>query len=445
MKNLLACWDGDSYPVYRFRLLDAGVVRDLTACAVWFDVWKAGTFLVRRPGTLVAPKTGGLVDCFLKGAETDWEGLGADLTVYPVLMAPWTSAGALGTNLLLNPSFDTATGTNPNRVANNWSVIGAQTSEIFDNHQIDPWPPVVAQGGTVQSVGTGATPATALEQQVAQGTAVGDWVGTGVWVRGDSWDSAASDDSALRLRSSGGADDVLARFPGSAVANLGVEWTFVTVERRMLAAHTTLTTRLEYKGQLNAGFRFDDAVMFLGRWRKLYCEPFRLEVQGRMRIPRTSNRLAGIGSFERDSNADGLPDGWMKGATFSPTVSREADPANVAAGSFSLKAVCSGGSPGQLMTQSRGRFLSGETWRASVKAKTSGTLTGTAPALMLQNRPFEGVRVSATAAVGQTLASFTTFTVDLALTADNDELQVRLIMDGTTGTLWWDDVQLSKV
>jgi hypothetical protein len=326
-------------------------------------------------------------------------------------------------------------------------VVGAQTSEVFTVIDNDPKP--ASLFGNVQSIETGATPDTTLDQQVSQSTAAGDWVTFGCWVRADGLTAAASDDAAFKLLSSGGADDVLVRFPpGSGTSiQIGVDWTFLYVQKQMTTSHTTLTARIATKGHPNKSFRFDEACMFVGRYKRLPAEPRRVVVRSRLRPPNTSNQIGAAGSLDYDSNADGVPDQWQKSGSFVPTLSRELAPANVAQGRASLKIVCNGDAGAhRLITEVRGAFESGDTWRASFQAKTSGTLTGTAPTLSLNTVPFDGAKQSGTpTSIGMTLGSFTTYTADLALLADVNQLKIVISFASTNGTLWIDDVRLTRV
>ena len=85
MIEIPAMWDGDQYPVRRFTLMDGGVVRDTTTCAVVFKVEdESGNLLGTRPGVLVSPKSVGQVDLYLKGRATDFSGAGKVVVCAPL-------------------------------------------------------------------------------------------------------------------------------------------------------------------------------------------------------------------------------------------------------------------------------------------------------------------------------------------------------------------------
>lgn len=445
MSDITPMWDGDTYPVIRFPLVDDGAPQDLSRAAIWFDIWKDGAFLIRRPGSLVSPVSSGIVECFLKGRETDWDGAGAFLTVYPIVVQPFASNGQLASNLLLNPSFDTDA--NVDGIADSWSLGGARTA-TWAAYANDEKPAVIRQGGFFQLC-THATISPLDPDYIQQGPSAtinpGDRLSVGCWHRidgavADAVGGVKNNNHAIFFRC-GAQTNSWAQF------EIGrKDWYFVTGSVVSPTAETSFTMGIDGRGTKSSN-RYDDAFAFIGAWRKLYVEPFRLRIKPRMRIPRTSNTIAGIGSFERDSNADGLPDGWAKyGSPFSPTITLDRTPANVDHGSASLKVICSGvGGTQILRREERRAFKTGETWRASVRVKTSGTLTGTAPFIQLSRPPFETYSDIVTTNIGQTLAAFTTYSVDLTFSADADSIHIQIGFASVTGTLWIDDVQFKKV
>jgi len=176
--------------------------------------------------------------------------------------------------------------------------------------------------------------------------------------------------------------------------------------------------------------------------------PRRVIVQPRLRVPRAANQIQGIGSFEIDSDGDGLPDGWMKSSqSFSPTLTLEADPQHVLEGFKSLKVVCASGSDlPHIKTAIRGNFQAGQTYRASIQVKTSGTLTGVSPFLRLRTERFNtGQEIGSPASTGLTLGSFTPFQSDITLTRNTNLLEFRFDFNNAAGTLWLDDAQLYRI
>lgn len=440
MNAIQEIWDGDTYPVIEFELKSETGPRNTTDLAVWFDIKKDGVFLARRPGTLASPKSSGIVEYFLRGAETDWGGSGANLTIYPYVLVPVAMDGGSANSILTNPSFDTFGGTTPTQLATSWTVAGTQTGSVYTVANTGSKPPAIS--GNYQSIVRPTVSGFDQFRQVNTGQSgvAGDHVTFGVWVRGESITGTQNNQNAIRLIfSDNSVDNVTTQMPVGSF-----DWTFLTVSRKISSAQTSIDSRIVTHG--NSGtWQFDEACTFFGSYIRLDIEPRRIKVLPRMRVPRTSNQLQGIGGFERDSNGDGLPDGWMHGATFTPTLSLEKDPLHVSEGTRSLKAVCTGGA-GFLKVARRGRWLAGEVYRAKVKAKTSGTLTGTAPSFQMNTGAFDSGQVfGTTGTMGQTLATFTEHTADVTLTADCSLLELQIDLGGVTGTLWLDDIQVFKV
>lgn len=442
MKEIQTIWDGDTYPVLQFQLKSGGAIRDLSNHALWFDVWKDGQFLVRRPGTVLSPKADGVVECFLRGSETDWGGSGARLVVYPTLLVPITRQGASADNILSNPSFDTFGGSSPTQLATSWSIVGTQANSTYTVGTSGPKPAAIhgSYQSIVRSSGGGTDQ---LRQVVTAHTAqAGEVVTFGVWARGEGITGSQNNSNAIRLIFGSPVDNVTTQLPVGSF-----DWTFITVSRTVTLAQTTIDSRITTTGNTGT-WQFDDACTFLGRYRIYPAEPRRVLVRSRLRIPKTSNQISGWGSFEQDSNGDGLPDGWMKSSLgFTPTISREQAPANVHDGTASLKVVCNGGSDSpHIKTAIRGKFLAGETWRADLAVKTSGTLTGTAPSIELRTERFDkGQETSTPTAMGQTLAQFTHHSTDLTLTKDTNLLEFRVNFADASGTLWLDQAELYRI
>ena len=444
MKNVLEMWDGDTYPILQFQLADGPNIRDTTNTAAWFDVWKGGSYLTRRPGKLTDPKSSGTVECFFRGSETDWAGQGAALTVYPIVLVPHAGNGLLADTVLSNASFDAFGGTSPTQLAQFWQIVGSQTVAVYEVRSNGPKPAAIF--GNFQSIYRSAIGGTDQYRQLVTGqhAKAGDYVTFGVWIRAEATVQLTNAPRMVLAFADNASDNTVMNLP------LGTyDWTFLYIEHQLQHDQTSLDFRVQTAGSTGT-WQLDEACGFIGRYRTVRAEPIRVNVKSRLRSVRTSNQIAGYGSFERDSDGDGLPDGWMKGgAAFTPVLSLDQDPANVAiTGRTSLKLVGSGmiGSAQQLKTEIRGAFKSGDVWRGSIQAKTLGSLSGTLPTIRVATGPFDSVASSGTAtSIGQTLNSFTTYTTDCTLASDCNQIRYEINLSGFTGTLWLDDAQLKKL
>ena len=452
-RDILTVMTGDSYPVLECVLKDRGVVRDLTNCAVFFDVFNSGTFLARRPGRINSTKSAGIVQMFMRGSETDWNNDPAELTVFPVLMVPYLN-GAQAANILVNGGFDTFTGSSPSQLPTSWTLVGGQTSEIFAGGTTGPKPPVVYDSGSYWSVAPGATSVTNLEQSPSLSTVAGDFVTLGVWVRGTVLEATItpSTNTAVKLIFSGGTDGAETQFPSGEF-----DWRFITVEKKTTVAHTTAGAKLEYKGFVSGGVSgtllFDEACLFKGRYKKLVMQPLRIKVGARRKPIKTTNILQGVGSFERDSNSNGVPDAWMHDNSGSGnpwgnvTASLDADPANVDHGLRSLKIVCAASNANaRLFVVRRGKFLAGETYTFSIRYKIGGTASHQASITMFTQKYGIGRQQQGTVTgTGTTQASFATISSQVTLLNNTDEIECRIALGGiTSGTFWFDNAQLVR-
>lgn len=442
MIELPSTWDGATGPVYRFTLKDDGATVDAASAAVEYYVYdEAGTLVSRRPGRLVSPKSGGQVDLQLLGRDVDWAGLGKNLVIKPKLYLATTPDGAAATNLLLNPSFDSATGTSPNRVPDSWTVVGTPAA-TYDNHNNFQWPPTIF--GTAQYVKHATTADTDYFEQGAAITAVaGDRLSAGIWHR--TMPPTGSGDLSkhvLNIRY-GALAGASATFPVGAE-----EWKFYTASTVATAAQSAWTMKIDFRGTTQTNL-VDDAFVFVGDWRVPDVEPMRLKVKAR---PRPTNRIAGIGGFEYDTNGDGLPDGWRFSSAGTNTYALDANPNNSIDGAKSLQVTLAAASGKGISTIHRGRFNAGDTWRAKVFVKTNGSLTGSPSAgdfaIRVSTDTFDGdtlAQESTPTDFGTFLFAFTEYATSLTLTEDVGALRVELMLNTVTGTAWFDGVVLEKV
>ncbi len=443
-------WDGETWPALRLKLKDGSSAKDTTNLAIemYFNDAGTGAFVARRPGVMVSPKADGIVDVFFRGLETDFDGAGSELICHPKLYVPLTPGLTQATNLLLNPGFDTFTGTNPNRLPTSWTLVGSQTNEVFDGYANDTKPPTIFSNFWLVNVGTGTT---SLKQTVTQAIVPGDYVTFGCWVRGTGMDSAASNSAAVGVVPDGGTDAIYSQFPTAAgKTDTGFDWRFFAAESRMTASHSTVDAQLFYSGQPSAGFRFDESNLFIGRYGVKWLEPFRIKVRPRMRVVKTGgNLISGIGSFERDSDLDGLPDGWMHGLPWSGvTPSMEKNPANVHGGDLSLKLVmASSNSSAMILTEKRGHFKKNEIWAFSVWAKTAGAMSSQGSIAWLSDELEDGQRTAPAATLtGTNLPTWTKLTSQGTLNDDTSKIQCRIsVASITSGTLYLDDAELTRI
>lgn len=459
-RKVAVVWDGDSYPVFRFELWKGGAVRDLSNIAVWFDVYRKGVFVARRPGRIATPPAGGIAECFMRSYGIDNDGTGTELMVQPFVCVPYTESGAQATNLLLNPGLDTFVGVNPNRIPANWTLVGVQTSEIFDGYENDPKPPSMQQGQAFWLVNTGGTCDTYLEQSVAQAVNPGDYVTFGAWVRKTCTSNAvgANNNWAVEVGTPDASDNV----PTQIAVGGDLDWNFYYATARMTQAHAAIVARLRYKGLTadNPSIRFDSTCMFLGRYKTMPLQPVSVKVLGRVLPARTLDQIAGVGGFERDSDGDGFPDGifhqngtgssvggqyTIAGVTYSLTT----DPANVYSGRSALKVVMAGSGAGSRFAfMKRRHYKAGETWRMGIRYKTLVALSAQ-PTISLTSDSFSNgqLRVlGAATSLPTNQPNWTEYTADIVFTSDCEGLFLNVnLLTGNTGTCVFDAMTLKKV
>jgi len=438
-KDLSPIWNGETGQVYRFQLKDSGAVLDTSACAVEFYVYDdAGTLLTRRAGIPVSPKSGGLVDLSLLGREIDWPAE-KHLILKPKIYVAVSPTGAVATNLLSTPSFDTDG--DANGIADNWSLQGALTATwalVTD----DPYPPVIF--GSAQRVKhAGLADPDYIQQNPAVTLAVGDRLSAGVWARHTGTaGAAASDTHALFFRRNGGSNTYV-RFQVTER-----DWYFVQGTLTVDSAQSSAFMGIDARGT-TLDNRFDDAFLFKGDWRTVPVDPLRIRVRNRQRVSKNVNQIQGTGGFEEDTNGDGLADGIAKigsGSVF--TIDK--DPGHVYQGRAAQKIALFNSSNHSVRAVKRGRFVNGEVWAASVRVITAGALTGGGGSggfgVKISTQTFDGAApLSATTNFGTNLAVFTLYTAQITLDADRDALVVDVLLNGQTGTIWIDDLQLYRV
>lgn len=438
--------DGDQGPVYRFTIKDGGAVRDTSSVAVEFKIEdQDGAVVSTRPGVLVSPKSGGQVDLYLRGKETDWDGAGKVLILKPKLYYATAPAGTPATNLLLNPSFDTDT-TPADGTADSWAFDDTFTGT--KSVASDGPAPGVVFGNYQQIDHNVLTDLGNYYQIVSIASVAGDKYSGGFWHRVHDATQAANDLHGFEVHT------VPAQTTNPTVRlRVGTsDWYFMS--HTITASAVTSSLRLNIRTVGTTGQnRFDDAFLFKGIWRVIHAAAMRLPVSPRSRVAKTGgNLLAGVGSFEQDSDSNGIPDGWARTGA-AATISVDQDPANVYVGSKALKVVPTNGAQHQAVsTTKRGSFKSGETWRATVRYKNSGAVTGTPAAaaycLVLQGDEFDEAAYSTTVTAFPTASTsaYTLFTADLALAANTSQLRVHLRFAEVSGaSMWFDDMKLTRV
>jgi hypothetical protein len=388
----------------------------------------------------------------------------------PRAYVPFKSDGTLAANLLSNGSLDDVTGSSPTQTPVGWVLVGTPGSnEKFAGGSSDPYPPVISDGspGRYWEVQTGPAPGTSLEQ--TYGTAIGNgkWVSIGAWVRSHVVAGSAvtppNDSSSLKIDFTGGnpADDILVRFPQPSS-----DWSFIRTERRLTTPSVTAAVvKLLYAGSPDTTFRFDDVMLFEGRYRMVTGQKQRLIVRPSLKPRKASggNLIAGVGGFERDSDNDGLPDGWVVTTTGTHdagfdgsyvragvTYSLQIDPDLIRTGRAALNVVTSSvlANTG-FATVVRGRFLSGEVWEFSAWIRI-GPSFSSSPLIQLLSEQFNdtGVaeQVAQTSVPTSNSGTYTRYSVQLALTGDCDALECRIWLAGiTSGGMQIDDCSLTKV
>lgn len=447
MRNAEAMWDGDQGPIFERVIMDGDSPRDFASAAA--EMWiedEDGNLVARRAAVVSSTKASGKVRVYFRGLETDWDGLGRNLILKPRYYYATAPDGTPATNLLSNASFD-VDATPADGIADGWLVVGSSAGITFAIAANDPAPPSIF--GNFQSVSHAGAATGFLAQSVTSpATAVGETWSFGSWVRGSAVSGSVDASNAVVMESVGGTAE-------SASFQLPVgewDWTFANGSLKILfPGHTALRLGLNVVTPHAGSWRFDEAFLFKGTWRTFFGEPILLRVLRRSRVPKTGgNLIAGMGSFEADLNADGLADGWYKAGTLN-IYSIEKDPANVAAGDASQKVVMANSTDGLLRRIKRGRFRNGETWRATVKVKTLGALTGPGGSIgfgiKLGTQTFDAAAVQATTtSFGTDLASFTIHSADVILAGgDRSELVIELLLSGRTGTIWLDDVTLTRI
>jgi len=442
MRDLPGFHDGDTGPVYRFRAKDDGSAVDQSIVAVEMYVYdNAGTLLARRAALPVSPKSSGFLDLMLLGRECDWLGLGKDLVLKPKVYALVAPDGSAATNLLLNPSFDTDAGADG--VADSWAMQGAKvaTWAILND---DPFPPVIF-GSTQRVKHAGLVDTDYILQTAAATIAAGDRYSFGVWHRSDGVGGTPADTHAI-VAKLGASTPVVSRF------RVGTnDWYFVTGSVYATQAETSWSLWVDGRGT-TLDNRYDDAFLGKGDWRTIPVEPYRLPVAPRSVPAKTTNQVAGVGSFEQDSDGDGFADGWSKANAAGATFAMEYNPANVHVGRASQKLTVAALSGKFVRHIRRARYVSGETWRATVRVKTNGALAG-APttgqwALRVSTDNFQDVAPQQNGSIadfGTNLGTFTLYQSDIVLAATVDALRIDVNLNGVTGAAWIDDVQLFKV
>jgi hypothetical protein len=194
MKDLEPIWDGESGPIYPLALKDGGAVVDGNTVVVEIDVYDAdGTFIAKRAGLPVSPKSGGIVNLSFLGRETDWDGLGRDLILRPKVYAAVSPLGAPAANLLLTSSFDTDG--DANGIADNWALVGAKTATWAMNVD-SPWPPVIFGSSQLVQHATTVEP-DYIQQAMAVTLVPGDRISFGVWHRSDGVGGVSADTHAM--------------------------------------------------------------------------------------------------------------------------------------------------------------------------------------------------------------------------------------------------------
>lgn len=440
-------WDGDQGPIFERVIVDAGAPRDFATAAVEMYIEdEDGLFIARRPCVIQTPKSAGKLRVFWRGLETDWDGGGKTLILKPRFYYATALDGTPATNLLVNPSLDAATGASPARLPDSWTLVGARTA-TWDNFATDAAPPSIF--GTVQAVShAGLSDPDYIQQTLAVSLGAGDTLSVGCWHRLDGLASQASGSAKNNTHAlffhCGAQGNSFVQF------EIGTQgWYFVTGSVVTPTVETTCVMGIDGRGTTSSN-RYDEAFCFKGKWRAFFGEKIMMEVKQRSRVPKTGgNLVAGVGSFEQDSNGDGFPDGYARS---DPTnvYSIEKNAANVAHDLASLKVVLNDATARLISTTKRGRYLSGETWKVSVKSKTSGALGSGAGSggfsIGLRSDYFDNTPPqSAATNLGTNDAAFTTYSAQMTLTADHSLLILEIKLNGKTGTMWLDDLQLTRV
>lgn len=440
MRIIQTGWDGAQGPIIRLNLRDLGVARDASFVATEVFVTDANNNrIARRPGSIAGAKSDGTIDILLAGRECDYDGAGGWVWLKPRFIVGVAPDGGTPTQLLLTSGFDVDT--NADGIADNWSLQGTKTAAWVVSSD-DPAPGVIYQAGQYQSVKHGTlTDPDYIQQGITSNWAIGDPLSVGVWHRcSGPLGNENNVDHAIFYRTGSNSNSSVF------LLNRETDWYFAYGTVLSPTVETAMTMGFVNRQSTNTN-RFDEAFAFKGTWRVVTIEPIRYQFRPRRRIPKSSNQIVGLGSFEVDSNGDGIADGWKKNTgvgTFS------LDYLNVQHGSASQQIVIANDLVLTLFSMRRGHFRAGETWRGSIWLKISGTLTGASGlfGITIQPGQFEGgnpISSSPYTPFPSTQAAYAQFNTDLTLPADFDTLTFNLFLQHRTGTIWVDNASLTRI
>lgn len=371
MRALTPCWDGDT-PTYRFPFVAGGLPKDTSTFAIEFYLYDEGTgaLIGVRPGIAVSPRSGGKYDLVMEAPDTDEDGAGRVLIVKPVAYVPIQEDGTPATNVLANLSFETDT--NADGIPDEWS-IGGNGSVASALLTTAPAPNAIwGKCVKLSQISNGSTPRFFCDDTTV-GPGPGTLVSAGMWVRTYRITGPAGLDHSLCLSIGGSGTPVDFAFTPLAIGTS--KWRFVTVSNRVMHTQTgqmELQIRMSYALFGWSGYlELDDPFLFHGQWARFPLEARRVDVRGRPTIVKTvGNLIAGYGSFEQDSDGDGLADGLINLAS-NCTFSLDREPDNVADGLSSQRIVMAQSTAKKIRIGLRGRFGNGETWHAGLKVRTS--------------------------------------------------------------------------
>lgn len=457
MRDLQPIFDGAQGSVRRFTLKDAAAeLHDLSTMAVQIKVRDAvtRTTIATLPGICLGTKADGIVDVYIKGRETDWDGAGRELILIPKFYFATAPDRTPATNILANPSFDTGAGT----VADSWTVGSVLGDMIYSINQDDPAPPVIFGKCQRSYAAIGSTTTAYLTQSPAGAVVAGDYFSCGVWYRASVAAGGSVVGSEHYMTLLGGANVLKTNFPVG-----DTDWTFVYAEKRATDAAANSSFALVNLDAKGYEIRYDDAFLFKGRWIIRTGEFLRLPVERRLRPSKTNfitaNFIAGFGGFEVDSDANGVADAWTRfGST--NTYSMEYDPDHldtsvVGAGRSkgAQKVALASSSSDGLRLIYRGHFKAGERWRFDVKYKNSGALTGS-PAngdfgIVIHTEAFDGTYETSSLLGANfnltSVAAYATKFRELTLSEDHSVLVLDInLKTAGGGTLWLEDARLFR-
>lgn len=441
--------DGDQGPVAVMELHDEnGAVLDSSMVAVELRLTQSdGTLLRTIPGVAQSPRSAGLIRFYLGGRETDWLGLGHTILAHPKIYIALAPDRTIATQLLLTPSFDVDT--NADGIADNWTRSGSGPAHVLTVTDDDVAPPTIYAGGKRQSsLHTAGGDTDFLTQSASVTLAAGDYISAGVWHRATLL--AGLNGGAnyyLMIPALGGIADQKTNFTDG-----DVNWNFIRVQGRVMSAASSASIKLATYSAINYRVCFDDAFLFKGQWSVETPDYFEIPVRPRPRKVKTQTHemTDGVGSFEVDSDGDGLADGWANfasGATFT----LDGAEFNTGFGSEKSQKITLVGAAGKFLRLIvRDKFLTSETWEFRVYYKTNGALTGSpgagtfAPAISTQN--FDGANEAAAGTNFNTnQASWASSTATITLSADHGSLVCDVNLGNVTGSMWIDDVQLKRL